>query len=925
MTNPLRAIGALGQSVWYDNLGRELLRSGELKAMIEEDGITGVTSNPTIFEKAIGAERTYDNDLHYLVDTGLNVQGIYEGLVVEDIREAADLLNPVYEKTSAADGYVSLEVSPVLAYDRAGTIAEAKRLFECVDRKNLMIKVPATLQGLEAVEELIASGINVNVTLIFSLEQYRGAATAYIRGMERLIAEGGDPARIASVASFFVSRVDTMIDERLKDIADPTNRIAAPELMGKAAIANAKLAYAAYKEIFHGQRFADLKARGAKPQRVLWASTSTKNPDYPDTLYVDSLLGPETVNTMPAVTLVAYRDHGNPKPQLEDDLDEARSLFPKFQSLGIDITQIMDSLLEDGVKSFADSFDMLLEGIAKKRTRLLRGWGHRSASIGELQQSVDETLGRLDEEKLAESIWNGDVAVWTDDPQSRSGIGQRLGWLQAVETMRGECRRLQEFADEIRGAGFAHAVLLGMGGSSLATEVFARCFDRVDGYLDLRVLDTTVPQSILETEKTVDPERTLFIVASKSGGTIEVLSLYKYFRARLESILGETAGSHFIAITDPGTSLGKLASEHGFRRIFLNPADIGGRFSALSYFGLVPAALIGIDVNRLLMRAAQAVEASAPDVPALENPGTWMGAISSLAALNGCDKLSFIISPPLASFGLWLEQLIAESTGKEGKGILPIVGEPLGSPDVYGKDRLFVYLRLDGDGTYDQDVSALEQAGHPVITQRIHTAYDIGREMFRWEFATAVSGVLLHINPFDQPNVQESKDLTKRLLESYKKEGNISEPEKFDVTDASLGDALKDLFAVPDAGAYAALNAFIHPSTENRSILQEMRTMIRDRFKMATTLGFGPRYLHSTGQMHKGGPANGYFIEITAETTEDVPIPGEPYAFAALLTAQAVGDYQALRNNGRRIVRVHLKAEPELGQLRDILVAALSR
>jgi transaldolase / glucose-6-phosphate isomerase len=925
MTNPLRVIGELGQSVWYDNLGRGLLNSGELKSMIEEDGITGVTSNPTIFEKAIAGEKIYDNDIHYLVDTGLSVEGIYEALVIRDIREAADLLALVFEKTSGMDGYVSLEVSPELAYEKSGTITEARRLFQAVDRKNLMIKVPATVEGIEAAEELIASGINVNATLIFSLDQYRETAMAYIRGMTRWIAEGGRPDAVASAASFFVSRLDTAVDARLQEIVDPDSHSLAASLMGRTAIANARLAYALYNEIFQEPPFQDLQAKGVRPQKVLWASTSTKNPDYSDTLYVDELIGLGTVNTMPAATVTAYRDHGNPQARIEEGLDEARALFPQLEALGVDICGIMDWLLEDGVRSFADSFSKLLEGIGDKRTRLLRGWGHRSASIGELQQTVSETLARLDSEKLAESIWNGDASVWTDDPKDRVAISQRLGWIQVVETMMGETRRLHEFADSMRSSGFTQAVLLGMGGSSLAAEVFVQCFGLREGYLDLKVLDTTAPESILKVERSLDLEHTLFIVASKSGGTIEVLSLYKHFRSRMESIVGETAGSHFIAITDPGTSLGKLASEHEFRRVFLNPADIGGRFSALSYFGLVPAALIGIDLDRLLMRAAQASEASSPDVPALQSPGLWMGAICALAAMNGRDKLTFVLSPPLASFGLWLEQLTAESTGKEGKGILPIVGEPLGLPEVYGNDRLFVYLRHDGDDTHDQAVSALEQAGHPVTTQRLHSAYDLGREIFRWEYSIAVAGALLKINPFDQPNVQESKDITNELLEAFKKEGKITDAESLDAQDSSLTARLEEFLGTPEPCSYAAFNAFLDPSLENEAILQKMRTAVRDKFKIATTIGFGPRYLHSTGQIHKGGPATGYFIEITTDDPQDVLIPGEPYTFAALKSAQGLGDYRALKNRGRKIIRIHLKSEADLVRVREALCNAISR
>lgn len=921
MGNPLKTIGELGQSVWYDNLGRELLRSGELKRMIEEDGVRGVTSNPTIFEKAIGKERIYDSDIHALVDAGLNVHDIYEGLALEDIREAADLLQTVFDESEGADGYVSLEVSPHLAYDRSGTVAEARRLFELADRKNLMIKVPATSQGLAAVKELIAAGVNVNVTLIFSFEQYQGAVTAYVEGLEQWIAAGGDPKRPASVASFFVSRLDTMVDERLKDIVDPAIKAAASALLGKAAIANARIAYSHYKAIFHGDRFAPLRARGARPQRVLWASTSTKNPVYPDTYYVDALLGPETVNTMPAVTLAAYRDHGQPVIRLEDDLDHARETFIMLTDIGMNMEEVMSKLLEDGVKSFADSFDLLLEGIARKRTRLLRGWGHRSASLGNLQKRVDETLSRLDNEKLAENIWNCDASVWSDKPEEMNEIARRLGWLNVIETMMGEIQRLNDFAEDITSAGFTAAVLLGMGGSSLAPEVFATCLGGREGYLDLKVLDTTVPGTIRDVERSVDLERTLFIVASKSGGTIEVMSLYKYFYERVESLFGSAAGSRFIAITDPGTSLGKLAAEKGFRRTFLNPSDIGGRFSALSYFGLVPAVLAGADLERLLMRASQAVEASGPGVPSLESPGVWLGVIMAEAALAGKDKLTVIPSPSIASLGYWLEQLIAESTGKNGTGIIPVEGEPIGPSESYGQDRLFVYLRLDEEGNYDRQVSELEASGQPVVTLRLHAPFDLGREMFRWEFGTAVAGAILGINPFDQPDVQASKDITKEYLEIYKKEGRIPSAEQLEINAPDVTDALKRFLDAVEPGEYVAFNGFISHSASNRALFEKLRAFVKEKYITTTTLGFGPRYLHSTGQIHKGGPNSGNFILVTADDLEDGQIPGEPYSFGTLKTAQAMGDYEALKKAGRKVLMVRLGSEADL----ELLLQAVQR
>lgn len=917
--NPLLEIAALGQSIWYDNLSRELLRSGELKRLIDQDGVSGVTSNPTIFEKALREERIYDNDIHILVDLGLSASGIYEGLVIPDIQEAADTLLPIYERTAGVDGYVSLEISPECAHDKAETLSEARRLFSLVDRKNLMIKIPATPEGLDAVSELVGQGINVNVTLVFSLKQYETAANAYIEGLEMLAAKGGDPANVASVASFFVSRVDTEMDETLRDVTDPEFRSAAMSLLGKAGIANAKLAHEMCNHIFDSDRFKVLRSKGARPQRLLWASTSTKNPEYPDTYYVDALIGPDTINTIPPATLNAFRDHGNPDARLEQGLVEAQQLFISLDGMDIEVAALMDFLLEKGVKAFAESYENILKEVATKRTRLLRGWGHRAASLGRFHKDVDEAFSRFDEQKTADNIWAGDTSLWTTDHEGRSAIAQRLGWLHIIEPMMGETQRLKEFADEVRNSGITSVVLLGMGGSSLTAEVFASCFGSAEGYPELKILDTTIPGAILAVERSLLLSRTLFLVSSKSGSTIEVVSLYKYFRSRMEQVVGNHAGSHFVAITDPGTGLGKLASEQRFRRTFLNPANIGGRFSALSYFGLVPAALLGIDLDHLLMRAAQSEEACGSQVASLESPGTWLGAIMGTCALGGCDKLSLVVSPSVQTFGLWLEQLIAESTGKEGKGIIPIDGEPMAQPEMYGEDRIFVYLRLDGDTTYDQVVSNLEKTGQPVITQRLHSPYDLGREIFRWEFATAIAGAILKINPFDEPNVQESKDITKKYLELFTKNGNIPAGEFVSPDSPDLAAKVGDLLAALRPGSYFALNAFIEPSQENKDLLQEIRVAVRDTFKVATTLGFGPRYLHSTGQIHKGGADNGVFIQITADDDEDVPVPGVAYSFGVLKSAQALGDYEALKQKGRRIMRVHLASNADLKKLRDVI------
>jgi transaldolase/glucose-6-phosphate isomerase len=753
----------LGQSVWFDYIRRSFITSGELQALIDQ-GVRGVTSNPTIFEKAIAGSTDYDADLGRLVDVGKSVEEIYEALALDDIAQAADLMRPVYDGADGADGYVSLEVSPTLANDTGGTVADARRLFAALGRSNVMIKVPATPAGIPAIETLIGEGINVNVTLIFSLVQYQAVAEAYIAGLEKLVAAGGDVSRVDSVASFFVSRVDTAVERALEEIGET-------ELRGKIAIANAKLAYAYFQEVFGGPRWDKLAAQGARVQRPLWASTGTKNPHYPDTLYVDGLIGPHTVNTVPPATLQAFLDHGAAAPTLETGVDEARADLVRLDELGIDLFAITQKLQDDGVASFAKSFESLMASIAEKRDRLLAEWELQSVSLGSYQGAVDAALDEMVENSIIARIWAHDHTVWKPEPAE---ITNRLGWLHIAEAMSEDVPRLEAFVADVRAAGYTHALLLGMGGSSLAPEVFRKTFGVAPGHLDLSVLDSTDPGAVLAHEQRLDLTRTLFVVSTKSGGTVETLSFFKYFYNRVAEAVGaDGAGEHFIAITDPGSKLADLAERYNFRAAFLNDTNIGGRYSALSYFGLVPAALVGVDVPRLLDDAMSMACAAESCVAARDNPAAVLGATLGELARAGRDKVTFITSSEIASFGDWVEQLIAESTGKEGKGILPVVGEPVGSPDVYGDDRVFVYLRLEEDGTNDSAVQALEDAGHPVVRLRLRDLYDLGGQFFLWEMATAVASHRLAINPFDQPNVEAAKVLGRRMVAEYTDTGAL--------------------------------------------------------------------------------------------------------------------------------------------------------
>jgi len=532
-----------------------------------------------------------------------------------------------------------------------------------------------------------------------------------------------------------------------------------------------------------------------------------------------------------------------------------------------------------------------------------------SASLRQHQAAVDRALTELQRQRIVERIWACDHTVWKPEPDE---ISNRLGWLRAADDMLERIPQLEALSGSVQDAGYTDVLLLGMGGSSLAPEVFSKTFGVQEGYLDLAVLNSTDPGAVLAQARRLDPARALFIVATKSGGTVETLSFFKFFyNWVLEAPGAEQPGEHFIAVTDLGSGLVGLAERYRFRDVFLNDPNVGGRYSALTYFGLVAAALVGIDL-RLLLRRARAMSTSCgPDVPAEENPGAWLGVVLSELAQAGRDKVTFVTSPAIASFGDWVEQLIAESTGKEGRGILPVVREPLGPPDVYGGDRLFVYLRLGDDDAGEPGVVALEAAGHPVIRLSVGDRYDLGGQIFLWELATAVAGQRLGINPFDQPNVEAAKKLARRMVAEYIERGVLPDGEAAPLT----ADALERFLAQARPGDYIALQAYVQPSQEVTAALQTLRTRLRDRYRLATTVGYGPRFLHSTGQLHKGDAGNGLFIQLTADDPEDAAIPDEAgspesaISFGVLKAAQAMGDQQALLGAGRRVIRFHLGSD----------------
>ncbi len=860
--NPLVQLHKFGQSIWLDYIRRDLLKGGELQRLITEDGLRGMTSNPAIFEKAIAGSTQYQDFLDSLAGRAdLDAKGRYELLAIRDIQDAADLLKPVYQSTNKRDGYVSLEVSPYLAHDTNGTLDEARRLWKSVARENVMIKVPGTVEGIPAFRQLTSEGINVNVTLLFAQGVYEEVASAFIDGVEKFAASGGDVSKLASVASFFISRIDSLVDslvgEQLKKETNADRKAKLQGILGKVAIANGKLTYEAYQRIFSTPRWKALAAKGAQTQRVLWASTGTKNPNYSDVLYIDELIGPDTVNTVPPATLDAFRDHGKPRQSLTEGLDGARKTMGDLAGVGI---------------------------------------------------------------VMKESKW--------------------LGWLGIADDQIANAAKLTTLADEVKNGGFSDILLLGMGGSSLCPEVLALTFAQTPGFPRLHILDSTDPAQIRSIERKVDLAKTLFIVSSKSGSTLEPNIYKQYFFERVQQTVGaDQAGSRFIAITDPGSKMQLVAERDRFRHIFYGLPSIGGRYSALSNFGMVPAAAMGIDTGTFLQRTKKMVDACKASTPVEQNPGVMLGLILGTAAKAGRDKITLITSPGISDLGAWLEQLIAESTGKLGKGIIPVDRENIGASEVYGSDRIFAYLRLESapDAAQDAQVTALEKARHPVVHIAVADIYNLGQEFFRWEIATAVAGSILGINAFNQPDVEASKIVTKKLTSEYETKGSLP-PEKplvdgaiklftDDKNVANLIEITKSGPASDDAltafirahlkrlgaGDYFALLAYIEMNAEHETLLQNLRMNVRDRKHVATCLGFGPRFLHSTGQAYKGGPNSGVFLQVTCDDAQDLQVPGQKYTFGIVKAAQARGDFQVLADRNRRALRVHLGSDVKAG------------
>lgn len=893
-----------GQSTWLNYLRNNFIRSGELADKIQL-GIQGVTANAEVYERAIAGSSDYDEAIRREVAEGTPARLIHQALMVDDIQRAADVLHPVFEASNRYDGFVSFELDPAVFSEVTTAVAEIRHVMHLIDRNNVMVEVPATTIGIDTIRALTVDGISVNVTHLFSVADFEKVAQSWLDGISEYISNHSVwHAAPTAVASFSLSSLDSAV-------ADELAKLGRLDLTGKTAIALAKVLYERNRALFSTPEWAKLAAKGARPLRPKWTRVTPRDFSFPEDYYVNNLVGPDTVITFSPVSLNTFLRQGTIEKSLADGLESAQAHLTELAATGIDLDMISARLKQKYLTASDQRFQSLVGAVMRKRDQLDVEWRPMSADFGDEKPAIENALQDLCRQKIVCRIWSHDYTVWKSKPTE---ITNRMGWLHIMDTMADKVDRLTAFTNQILDEGYTHALLLGMGGSSLAPELFQRTLGHPSrpanmpfSYLDMVIVDTTDADAVRAAEAAVDLTKTLVIVSTKSGGTVETLSAFKYFYNRLADTVGvDRTGEHFIGITDPGSKIVDMAARYKFRDLFINDPNIGGRYSALSYFGLVPAALVGVDVAGLLERASiMASNATACHCDAITgNMAAQLGTAMGALANAGRDKLTFFISEPLISFGDWVEQLIAESLGKEGKGILPVVNEPLAPVESYAADRAFVHLRLEGDRKYDDLLSRLSQAGHPLITFHLQDLYDLGGQFFVWEMATAIAGHFLAINPFDQPNVEAAKVKARAVVAEYAEKGSLPTGEF-----APLGpDSLKEFLDKANPGDYVCIQAYVQATPAAEEAMQALRQAIHLRTGLATTSGFGPRFLHSTGQLHKGDGGNGLFIQFVSDAHEDVAIPDEAGAaassmsFNVLKKAQALGDAQALHDARRRVI-----------------------
>ncbi len=906
------------QSLWLDSISRDIILNRTLSNLIEKYEITGLTSNPTIFENAILNSSLYNDSIKIAIKKFKNEEDIAYSLMIEDIQRACDLFKKTYETTNGNDGYVSIEIPPTIN-EKSKMIECAEKIYDMVSRSNLMIKIPATESGIQAGEELLKRGININMTLIFSPQFYSRVADAYISAMKWRLENGLD-CNVFSVASFFVSRIDTEVSKEIDRIAmqvnDPDKKNEILMLKGRAAISISLLVYEIYLKKFFGEGFEKYKNASVKPQKLLWASTSTKDPSFRDTLYVDELCLPNTINTLPLNTIFAFFSHG--MINLEDidtRINQAKQIYKQIEKAGIVWEDVFERLLSDGIKRFVDSYNKILNAIRIK----IKETDVSTPSIQIYNLSIEQTMNEIKNKQFVKRLFSKDPTLWKKDTKTAKHIINSLGWLDIASEMKKNIGEIIKLRDEIIKEGFKYAVLLGMGGSSLSSEVILSIFGN-HRKINFYVVDSTNPDWIARILSAIKIEKTLFIVSSKSGTTLETISHFKYFYSLLKKKT-KKAGRNFIAITDSSTPLEEIARKYSFRKIFINPSDIGGRFSVFSYFGVVPASFTGCNIEKLIEKADKARK----DLVAENSRSIALGCFLGKAFLSGRDKLTLILPKKLERFGLWVEQLIAESTGKDGKGIVPIVDTELLNPDSYSNDRLFVIVNFSNFYENEQHINKLISNGHPVLRIYIDDIYEIFTEFYIWEVATALVGHIMGINPFDQPDVQFTKDFTKKILEAK----NLKTKPDLKIKDIEIHSAnitintneplLWQMLKNTCEDGYFSLCAYIDENKKNDLMMKKIKRLLTEDLGITSLCVYGPRYLHSIGQLFKGGANNGVFLILTYKPKKDIKIIGEDLSFDRICKSQARGDFLAMKEKQRKCVLAYVKRNDPAYFLKKII------
>lgn len=923
--NPLQRICARGQSVWLKGMRRRLASSGRLAELISGAALRGVATDLVALAGAVERGGEYGEPLQRAAEQEAWAD-LPAALLAEDAALVAAALQPLYEESGGSEGLVSVPVDVSAAQDAEAMARAARRLLAATRSPNLVPSLPPTDAGFAVFETLVADGVHALLGPVHTTGSVLRAAEAFVRGST------GAPASAVrtAVVSFGVAPLGNLIDQLLqRRIRTAQHDVSGVEsLLGSAATAAAKVAWRRQRDL--------LAASSHEPSRlrIAWTDLRPADPRQPREHFVEQLVGPDTITVLDVAELGTLMQRGDIDATLGQRVDEAEEVLAELADLGLDVEEVGAALEAKAVRRLHEEragFEERVAAVvaafaaapAAAARRAQRGTPWAAAAV-----EIDDALAptrRLADSRAVARLWDKDAALWESDADAMELVRNRLGWLDAGLGDAVELEPMLGFAAELEAGEIESVVLLGMGGSSLTAEVCRELF----GTRRLRVLDSTVPGRIKEVAGDLDPARTAVLVASKSGTTIEVRALCDWFYALATPIL-DRPGERFIAVTDPGTPLEQLAHERGFDRLWLAPADVGGRFAALTVFGTLPMALMGIDVPALRASAQRMAAACAPEVAPEANPAGRLAAALYEAWRAGRDKITIVPAPVLGAFAPWVEQLVAESTGKLGRGLVPVIDEPPVAAAGYAEDRLFVSLALrpEPDADHQRRLDELSAAGQPLLRFELEDRHDLGGELFRWEAAVALLGALMQVNPFDQPDVQASKDRTAALLAADRAGTPMSDRQPLAAAtdwavfadierDAQLGarqrgDGLASWLSAhlgrAAAPEYVGIQAFLSPEPEVREALQALRLLLLERCGVATTLGWGPAFLHSTGQLHKGGPANGLYLQVTADDEQDIEVPGAGYTFGRLLRAQSLGDLAALQSCGRRVMRVHLRA-----------------